>query len=103
MVSDFRRRNLSLQVLFVCYLVDAHVGIVHIRQQTDNSIVPVQEPWVQFQFDIRGVGMTQVPNQIWSVRNRGQQRLSKAQSPLRALIFEDGPPGVSASVSCVVI
>src|SRR5271166_4137874 len=38
MVGDFRRRNLSLQVLFVGNLVDAHVGIVDIRQQTDNSV-----------------------------------------------------------------
>src|SRR5271166_1858076 len=37
MVGDFRRRNLSLQVLFVCDLINAHVGIVDIRQQTDNS------------------------------------------------------------------
>src|SRR5271157_4992245 len=103
MVGDFRRRNLSLQVLFVCDLVNAHVGVVDICQQTDNSILLTEEPAVQFEFDIRGVGIAQVPNQMLSVRNLWQQRLSKAQSPLRALIFEDEPPGVTASVSRVVI
>src|SRR5271157_5744568 len=70
-VGDVRRHNLSLQVLFVRDLVNAHVGVVDICQQTDNSILLTEEPAVQFEFDIRGVGIAQVPNQIWSVRNTG--------------------------------
>src|SRR5208283_2068760 len=52
MVGDVRRRNLSLQVLFVCNLVDTHVGIIDIRQKPDNSVLLAQEPAVQFEFDI---------------------------------------------------
>jgi len=103
MVADARWNDLSFQILFVRDLVDAHVGIVNVRQQAYDSILLFQESAVPLKFNVGGIGIAKIPNQVDSIGNRWQLRLTKTQAPLRALVFQDHAPGVATRVGCIVI
>ena len=58
---------------------------------------------MEFELEIRGVSLAQIPGQVGSIRYGGQQDLTKTQAPRGALVFHDDSPGVASRVGGVVV
>ena len=83
--------------------IDAHVGVVGIGQQADDAGLFGNEAVTQFVFEVFGVGLPGLPDEIDPVGDFWHESFGEAEAPVA--VFEVGgeADGVAASVSGVVV
>ena len=103
MSADFRTRRFARQKIVDRLAVDAHVGVVHKRQQAHRGRPICNQPRVKFEFEVFRAGATQIPVQVGAVRHLGHQGLAEAKRPVAVVIFGDHADGVAAGVGGIVV
>ncbi len=103
MSANLRPGRLAREVIVNRLPVDAHVGVIHERQQAYRSPSIRNHSGMKLQFEIFRPGTAKIPLQVRTVRDFGHQRLAEAEGPVAVVIFSDYADGVAASVRGVVV
>ena len=101
-VGDVRHGDFAILILLDGVAINPHVGVIEIGEDADNALALRNQAVALFEFDIFGVDVPGLPDQIDAVGDFGHERFDEAKAPVGVVVFDQPAEGVAAGVGGVV-